>query len=560
MTEDGNRAYRILRAVILVCFFIPAAFITMLGLFSTCHITSAYNEAHYFVDARGWPVLLFFALFLALLWLLRRCGAADWLASHKLGAARTIIAVMFAAGVGLVAAAQVVPGADQQMVVSIAARFRAGDYSDLFRGGYLYRYPHQIGLMWFYYLTSFICGSGNTIFWQLCNAAALAGGVWFFARTAELLFPRPWMLPAAAGCCCLFLPLTFYTTFNYGTLYGFCASSAAFYCLARRLDGGGWKYAAGMALLAALAVLLKQNYMIAAAAMAVVLLLEAVKRKKAAPLLEIAVLLAAVWLLGEAALGAASAVSGRQVPEGMPKSAWVMMGLQESRRGPGWYNAETVELFENMGDDPAATDAAARREIAIRLKTFASDPGYAMQFFAKKISSQWVEPTFQCFWISSVRTSFASSPQFIKNLLAGDLSAALERYLRVYELFVLLGALGYVLTGRREARTGALLFAVTFVGGFLFHIVWEAKGEYTLTYFVMLMPYALEGWAELAVLPERLARAEGPMGKKLLRPALTLALAAVLLIHPVFVRSTLGLSCDNETYHELVSDSAGQKR
>ena len=109
-----------------------------------------------------------------------------------------------------------------------------------------------------------------------------------------------------------------------------------------------------------------------------------------------------------------------------------------------------------------------------------------MQFFAKKISSQWDEPTFQCFWISSVRTSFASSPQFIKNLLAGDLSAALERYLRVYELIVLLGALGYVLTGRREARTGALLFAVTFVGGFLFHIVWEAKGEYTLTYFVMI--------------------------------------------------------------------------
>jgi hypothetical protein len=270
------------------------------------------------------------------------------------------------------------------------------------------------------------------------------------------------------------------------------------------------------------------------------------------------VLLAAVWLLGEAALGAASAVSGRPIPEGMPKSAWVMMGLQESRRGPGWYNAETVELFGNMGDDPAATDAAARREIAIRLKTFAADPGYAMQFFAKKISSQWDEPTFQCFWISSVRTSFASSPQFIKNLLAGDLSAALERYLRVYELIVLLGALGYVLTGRREARTGALLFAVTFVGGFLFHIVWEAKGEYTLTYFVMLMPLALEGWAELAVLPERLARAEGPMGKKLLRPALTLALAAVLLIHPAFVRNTLGLSCDNETYHQLVSDGAGK--
>ena len=38
------------------------------------------------------------------------------------------------------------------------------------------------------------------------------------------------------------------------------------------------------------------------------------------------------------------------------------------------------------------------------------------------------------------------------------------------------------------------------VGGFLFHLVWEAKGQYTLPYMVLVIPLAVEGWRTLRAL------------------------------------------------------------
>ena len=39
---------------------------------------------------------------------------------------------------------------------------------------------------------------------------------------------------------------------------------------------------------------------------------------------------------------------------------------------------------------------------------------------------------------------------------------------------------------------------ILFIGGFLFHLVWEAKGQYTITYFILLIPYAVAGYLIVA--------------------------------------------------------------
>ena len=40
---------------------------------------------------------------------------------------------------------------------------------------------------------------------------------------------------------------------------------------------------------------------------------------------------------------------------------------------------------------------------------------------------------------------------------------------------------------------------ITIFGGFLFHMLWEAKGRYILPYFVMMLPMAAVGLSMLAV-------------------------------------------------------------
>ena len=49
---------------------------------------------------------------------------------------------------------------------------------------------------------------------------------------------------------------------------------------------------------------------------------------------------------------------------------------------------------------------------------------------------------------------------------------------------------------------------ITIIGGFLFHMLWEAKGRYILPYFVMMLPMAAVGLSRTA------ARAEGWLRKR----------------------------------------------
>ena len=519
----------------------------MFGLFSTCHITSLPSETHYFTGADAWSVLLGYLALLAVLFLAKKSKLRAAVEKRPGAFTAALLTVLAALSLWWVLAAGVRPEADQLTVISIADAWRNNKFDELLKGGYLYKYPHQIGLVMFYYLTSFICGQGNTLFWQILNIPALIFGVLFLARTAGVLFPAKWTVPAVTGCCCLFLPMLFYTSFNYGTLYGFFCSMAAFYLLVRFLRDGGWGRMLGMAVLAALAVELKQNYLVSLLAMAAVLLLNAIREKKLRPVIGAALLFAASFLLSGGVSRAAENMSGIPASQGVPKTAWIMMGLEESKRAPGWYNDDTLKLYEACGEDTQTADASARAEIKARLSKFKADPAYAAEFFSKKTASQWDEPTFQCFWVSSVRKSFDGSPQAVKDILAGGASLRIEGFLRYYEMFVCLGVLCFIIFRRGGLSESALLFAVTFIGGFLFHTFWEAKAEYTFLYFALLIPYAVQGWTAAALLPGSLRREKSADRR---RAALSLLLTALLIVHPNFVRCDLGLASDDAAYRD----------
>ena len=37
---------------------------------------------------------------------------------------------------------------------------------------------------------------------------------------------------------------------------------------------------------------------------------------------------------------------------------------------------------------------------------------------------------------------------------------------------------------------------LTFIGGFIFHIIWEAKSMYAMPFFLLLLPISCNGWGE----------------------------------------------------------------
>ena len=58
---------------------------------------------------------------------------------------------------------------------------------------------------------------------------------------------------------------------------------------------------------------------------------------------------------------------------------------------------------------------------------------------------------------------------------------------------ILLSAFSYFLLNWKNININSLILGIVFVGGFIFHMFWEAKCQYTITYFWLLIPYAAQG-------------------------------------------------------------------
>ena len=63
-----------------------------------------------------------------------------------------------------------------------------------------------------------------------------------------------------------------------------------------------------------------------------------------------------------------------------------------------------------------------------------------------------------------------------------------------YQTIILFGVTVYLIRDYKKIKGDKLIFILVFIGGFLFHIIWEAKCQYTITYFILLIPYSVKGY------------------------------------------------------------------
>ena len=70
----------------------------------------------------------------------------------------------------------------------------------------------------------------------------------------------------------------------------------------------------------------------------------------------------------------------------------------------------------------------------------------------------------------------------------------LTNYMNILQTLILFGTIMYILIDSKKIKFKELIFAIIFIGGFVFHLIWEAKCQYTITYFVLLIPYSIVGY------------------------------------------------------------------
>ena len=124
---------------------------------------------------------------------------------------------------------------------------------------------------------------------------------------------------------------------------------------------------------------------------------------------------------------------------------------------------------------------------------------------------------------------------------------------------ILAGALLYLIFCRKRDDL-SLFFFLTVLGGFVFHTFWEAKSQYALPYFTLLIPLAVDGYrvtANLLIQPEVFRRHRKLAG--------AFALSGVFLtgvigsgriseLNVLFLRQE-----DTETVQRMVADSTLEK-
>lgn len=499
MRSVSQKAARFLTLAALIVFACVLALVTLGALSTTASSAVANNRMNQQVtlarDGFG-GLALTAALLLALAavhaFLRCRAGRRAFAAALALW---TAAALCFVLAVGLL------PRADSALVIDAAKRFAAGDFSPL-EGEYFSRVSYQLGIcLPLEGLARLLPGLDLNLLMQALNCAisaalmallcGLAGGFSGDARTSG----------AAALLYMAFVPMLLFNMFVYGVLPMLLLCVLAMRCFARCARTGERRFGVLYALLIGAAAALKPNAMIVMLALLICAAVHALQRKDGFLLLCAALSAVLCFALPAGVIRLYELRAGVTLAPDTGMLLRLAMGMQDSMIAAGWYNG-VIEEYWPLSVTPEMEKAAALEMLAARLREFAADPAGAWAFFKEKCLTQWAEPSYDILWYGAV---CGKSGRFngLAHAIFRDGSpvrALLAGYMNIFQqaayVLALIGTCGMI----REKRTEAvqLMLPVTVLGGFLYHMLFEAKSQYIYPYMLLLLPLAAAGMDLLA--------------------------------------------------------------
>lgn len=160
-----------------------------------------------------------------------------------------------------------------------------------------------------------------------------------------------------------------------------------------------------------------------------------------------------------------------------PNISYILMAMEEGPRGNGWYN-------EDIGEQALKEPEKMKEEYAERIKDrliyFIQNPGYTFKFYIDKITSMWTENTY-----SAIRNNTIEENDSLENMIE-----PLTFYQKTLLLITCTCCLIVLIQNRKKLSINVLFLITIFIGGFAFHILWEAKSRYIIPYIIVLIPVA----------------------------------------------------------------------
>ena len=386
-------------------------------------------------------------------------------------------------------------GGDQVHVCNLAQTFYRGDlteflpnvtYAGIPLSEYVQGYTQQIGLAFIFNLCFKIFHTDLYIVVLrliniVCNCLTVYG-LYKISEQIHKKYPTNKVLLFALSL--TFFPLIMLSNFIYGDVPSLPLCLFSVYFMMKYTESKKWKYAMVSSILMMIAYMMRMNSSIFIIATVMYLLFymckefkQKIRREK---VLNFAVIIAFIVI----SILPTTLVKSYYIHKlGLDKNkiyptiSYFLMAMEEGPRGNGWYKEE---IGEYALKNPEEAKDEYPNKIKERVTYLIENPGYTFQFYTDKIASMWAENTY-----ATVCSNLSKENDPLENL-----SRPLEFYQKAILLIITTCSLIVLIQNRKNLSLEVLFLITIFIGGFAFHILWEAKSRYIIPYIIVLMPVA----------------------------------------------------------------------
>lgn len=485
-------------AVICVLMFIVMLYLSVVSFIVTCDMNmnnSVVENIDYLMDNIAIN-LAALAAGLVFFFFIRK--PLKKISSLWFGVVLVILVLSF--GIVWVFSAQSAPTFDSFQVTNSAYKASIGDYSGI-DSDYFRYYPFQLGYVLFNeFWVQVLNLSDNFLALEVLNVIFLAISYIAILLIVSRIFRNDEMVKLTAillaGC----LPAVLFCTFLYGNIPGFTFAILSVLTFLLFLEQNKWYWGVLSALSLGISICIKLNNLIFFVAIFIIGVVSVIRTKKELFLRIGYLALAAAMALGLKLIPVAVYESriGKDLGDGVPMIAWAVMGLSEGATDCGWYSGQyTTGVFLENNMDADATAKASLLTIKERLGNFLRKPGYTVQFFFCKTASQWNEPSYQSLWTNQVRDHYGAIGP-MADWAMNDGEHTVKAYMNLYQQFIFVCTLAAAFFCFKKKEVAPALLLLIILGGFSYHLFFEAKSQYALTYFILMVPLAAYGVQQLA--------------------------------------------------------------
>ncbi len=417
--------------------------------------------------------------------------------------------VVAAVSIGWVALCHVRPLADGESLCYIAKLVMKGHYGTMTPPGYMSYNPHQFSLLLVIQILFRLFGVGNYQAFQYMNALCMPLLFYSGYKLLQLICGKwevyIYYILLFLGC----MPLFLYIPYVYGEITSITFTMVLMWQVVRYCKSGRKTCFIWGTIAAVAACVMRMNSLIVLVAAGIVLIVYAVRAAKPQAVVWLLVMTVSVFAVDGCIRAYYEKVSGQEVLDGIPYISYVLMGLEDGARGPGWYNEHNYTELKKHNFDTKQTALDNKEDVRARLREFWDDKAYGVDFFRRKILSQWNSPAYNSLYETRKFDCEKDELPGIVRQIYDERRDAVEDYMNRYQFLLYFCAAFLSATAfahrKREGSLENRILLIAIIGGFLFSIIWEAMSRYVLPYMVYMIPLAAMGVRRLREILERIA-------------------------------------------------------